>query len=208
MATELDEELGGVSEKIGAATRSGVGPDSDTALDALIIGDIPKRRERKATDSASSSASASQPPLSAPVQGAGKPRAGSRAEMLARMAELEKTIAELRAENAAMKARENGEAVQELGGLIAMALTVSSQFIAERRGPHWLFDNDTESKPIGDAWAFALAPYADQIKQYAPWAMALGVTWMVVKPKLDEDKRLMLERAEREKAQQELPLAD
>ncbi len=202
MATELDEELGGVSDQIKSATRPGVGGDADTALDALHIGEAPGKREKKAPGSPSSSA----PPLSAPVQGAGKPRAGSRAEMLARMEALEKTIAELRAENAMYKAREDGEAVKELGGLIAMGLTVSSQFLAERRGAHWLFDNETESKPVGEAWAFALAPYAEQIKKYAPWAMALGVTWMVVKPKLDEDRRLLLEKAEREKEQPELPL--
>jgi hypothetical protein len=200
MATELDDEMGGgASEKIGAATKPGVSPNADTALESLSIGEIPRRGAAKAAGpSGSASSSASSPPLSGPVSGTPK-RAGSRAELLDRIERLEREKEELRLKAEAVGTVNNEENIKELGGLIAMTLTIGSQFLAEKRGVHWLFDDKTESQPIGQAWAVALAPYSEQIAKYAPWAMALGVTWMVVKPKLDEDRRLLLEKAWRKK---------
>lgn len=190
MATELDDDLdGGVERKIDSAANSGVAPDSETALSGLVIGDVPTRRAQKATNSPSSSA----PSVAAPA------RAGSRAALAAQLTEKEQEIAGMKERLEALEARSNTQAVEQLGAIIATGVSVSSQFLAEKRGPHWLFDHETEATPIGQAWAPVLAPYADKIVEYAPWILACVTTWGIVKPKLDIDRAIL----EAKKAEQE-----
>jgi hypothetical protein len=191
---ELDEELG-ASQKINNATKPGVGPDSETALESLSIGGVDVKGSARSTSKPAPKETVIE------IKGSGA-RPGSRKALQEENETLRKENDDIKARLTALEARSNESAVDDLGAVIAMGISVSSQFIAEKRGKHWLFDNETESTPIGNAWALALAPYAEKIKEYAPWAVALGVTWMVVKPKLDEDKRLFLEK----QGQTELPL--
>lgn len=101
--------------------------------------------------------------------------------------ELEQELDRMRSELGTLKARSNTDAVDSLSATIAMGVGVLGSMMASSRGSHWVFA-DSETKPIGDAWAVVVAPYADKLGKYLPLAIALGVSWKALKPRLDTDK--------------------
>lgn len=106
-----------------------------------------------------------------------------------RKADLERELDDLRREHDALKARHNDDAINGLSATIAVGIQVTGDFVAASRGSHWKFSSD-ETKPMGDAWAVVVAPYAEKLQKYLPLVIALGLTWKSLKPRLDIDREI------------------
>lgn len=180
MVSDLDAEL---DSSIESATKASGSPDSPAALEALALAE-------QSPVVKISSASSSE------LSFAAKKRR-SKSEVQAELDAKEAALSAANAELETLRARTNTDAIANLGGVIAFAITLSGDWVAARRGIHWRFEQD-EAKRNGDAWAFALAPYAERIAAYAPWLIAAQVSYMSLRPRMEQDK-LLLPRPESEK---------
>lgn len=180
--TELDTGLEGMIGN--ASSDSGAAPDANAAQAALDAAEVPVVEIRMPSKPASSSASDSAPETMAGL------KRKSKHELISDLTQRDAQIQQMSARLQVLESKDNGQAVQDLGAVIALAIKVSGQFVAANRGPHWLFSDD-EAKANGDAWAVVAAPYADKLKEVVPWAIAIGVTWTSLKPRLEQDKILM-----------------
>lgn len=106
---------------------------------------------------------------------------GSKAELAARIAELERENAMLRPEGQ--------QEVAKLAGALSMTFKMLSAALAKFRGPHWAFSDD-ESRDLGEAWAEPLAPYMAQSSEYLAFASAAAITYATVQPRLQRDREL------------------
>lgn len=118
----------------------------------------------------------------------------TKAEAIAELERSKSALADLQSRMQTLEARTNTQAIDDLGATFALALSIGSRFVAAQRGPHWVFKDD-ESKNVGDAWAVVAAPYASRLKTFVPWALAIGVTWKALEPRLEQDKVLAAESA-------------
>ena len=69
---------------------------------------------------------------------------------------------------------------------LGLALDLTGQLIAHRRGPHWKF-SPPERQMFGAAWAEALAPWAGSLGKWLPLATALTVTAGLVAIRVQQD---------------------
>lgn len=179
-------------EAIGSET-----PDVEAAIDVVT-----EARGEVEPETGDESQDESQQPLevevgepsressgAAPTQ---KPKRMTKAEALAEVERLNVELQATRQKAQSAEARLNVEAVNNLGAVMAMALKVGSQIVAAQRGSHWVLRDD-EATPMGEAWAVVAAPYADKLGKALPWALAIGVTWKAIAPRLEQDKLMVVE---------------
>ena len=181
LESELDAN---VTEMIGSAIAPSVDVDTQAALDALEVGVTDDLATVEIIESSST-----RRPI-----GESKARK-TKAELAADLAAKEKELEDTRSRLSVVEARGNDKAVNDLGATIALAIQVAAQFVAAQRGPHWLFQ-DEEAGNLGSAWAVVAAPYAEQLKGAIPWALAIGVTWQSLRPRLEADKIMLAQPAE------------
>lgn len=111
-------------------------------------------------------------------------------------AELEADLAEAHRRLEAITGEKPPAAVEaELGlrGALAGTFGAAFNFAASSRGSYWRLEPD-EQDQLAAAWAPVFAPYMASSAEYLPWAVAAGVTYSVVEPRLRRDG----ERAGRE----------
>lgn len=118
------------------------------------------------------------------------PKRMTKAQALEEVARLQLKLKDYESRLKVLEARTDGDAINNLGATFALAIQVAGQFTAAKRGKHWLFPPD-EAKTLGEAYAIVAAPYAEQLKQAVPWAMAIGLTWQSLSTRLEQDKLLM-----------------
>lgn len=163
---------------IDGATGTGSDKSTEAALDAVTA----------ARGEPETSAPAPQV-LTAPVQGEPAKRARTKAELQQLVEELQRQNVALQGRVASLDSRTNNQAVKELGGVIAFAVQLGGRFMAAKKGEHWLFDKG-EATDLGEAWAVVAAPYAEVLKEYLPWGIALKLTWDSLQPRMEKDKTL------------------
>lgn len=152
-----------------------------------------RRRGRPSNTERLAAGTAATAPLTGEVKALVAPAPKTKGEALKRVAELEAQLQQANAEKQAIAARGDSEAIKQLGATISMAVSIGSQFVAAARGSHWEIP-EKDAKPVGEAWAIVAAPYASQIEQKLPWAMAILMTWQVIAPRLAVDKQIADER--------------
>ena len=104
--------------------------------------------------------------------------------------DVEAELVSVQAELAAERARNNGAAVAELATQVEMAAYLLFGAIAVQRGPHWGMQ-PAEAANIGKAGALALAPHAEMLRRYSPWAMLAATLGGAVYTRIQEDRRLI-----------------
>lgn len=124
-----------------------------------------------------------------------RPRSTKRtkAEIQAELEQTQRELAAIRHDLQALQARSNVNAIDDLAATFVFAIEVSSSLVAAQRGPHWKFETE-EAKPVGEAWAVVAAPYAERLQKFLPLALALGVTWRSLKPRLDRDAEIVAQQ--------------
>ncbi len=182
-----------IAELINAALPSADnGQSAESAIDAITAA-------RDELSALSSGPAESEQPVesgqvyTAPVQGEPK-RNRTKAELQADAERMQREIESLRARNARLEAITSGDAINDLGAIIAFGIQIGGKVMAAQRGKHWLFPAD-EREPLAEAWAKAIAPYAETIKDYLPLGLAVALTWRSVSVRLEQDG-IMLPQSE------------
>ncbi len=119
----------------------------------------------------------------------------TKAELVRRYERLAADHARLDGELQAERARGATEAIGRLAAALATAGKLATNLVAHRRGAHWRLTEE-EAESLGQAWAVCLAPYADQLADWMPWGIAIGLTYQVVDRRLQQDKMALAEPAE------------
>lgn len=71
---------------------------------------------------------------------------------------------------------------------LSMTFKVLGAVVADKRGEHWRLE-EKEADKLGEVWATVLAPYMPKVAQASPVIFALASTWMVIQPRMEEDRR-------------------
>lgn len=138
----------------------------------------------------------SEPVLTAPVQGEpARKKNPTKAELTAEVDRMASELQRLQERNRVLEAMTSQKAINDLGATMALAIKIAGQFMAAKRGDHWIFP-DTEAKGLGEAWSAVAAPYAEQLKTAVPWALAVGLTWQSIASRLEKDGAIVIAETE------------
>lgn len=80
------------------------------------------------------------------------------------------------------------EDVKKATAALAMTFKAIGAIVADKRGEHWRLE-DKEADKLGEVWAIVLAPYMPRVAAASPVVFALASTWLVVQPRMEEDRR-------------------
>ncbi len=121
-----------------------------------------------------------------------KPKRRTKAELEAEVARLQGEVTRQQ-EQAAANAP---DVIAAMSAPLALSFKAAGGIMASWKGEHWNLA-EQEAKLLGDAWAPVVGPLLAKHPEAVVWAAAIGVTYSVAYPRIQQDKTNALREKER-----------